>query len=267
MARTAAGRQLTEAHQAAQLALRAGSLRRLVELWQLVDPVDLSGTINVFARAAAILTGQGVDQSAGLALNYYGLFRRAEGVPGTAPAMRLPVRQTQEELAASLRGAGLKGIIDARRAGLGVEQSKSRGLIRVIGAVTKLILTGGRRAIITATEADRQALGFQRVTSGDPCAFCRMLASRGPAYKTEKSADFQAHDSCACSAEPFYRGDGPSEQATEYARQWREAQQHARETDTGSKGTANDALNNFRRYLSGGGTADASPVTDGSPGQ
>lgn len=30
--------------------------------------------------------------------------------------------------------------------------------------------------------------GWRRITDGDPCAFCAMLASRGPAYRTEASA-------------------------------------------------------------------------------
>lgn len=251
MATTPAGVQLTRAHHAAQLAVRAGSLENLVKLWKIVDPTDLSGTIETFAEAAALLAGQGFDRSAGVASRYYSLFRRVEGVPGAPPAAGPAPRPSAEALAGELRGASLKGIIVARRAGLTPDLAKARGLIRVVGALSKLVLTGGRRTLTDLTTRDPVAIGFGRVTSGDPCAFCRMLASRGAVYKTEKSADFESHDGCGCSAEPLFRGGRPPEQAAEYAREWQAAQAQAKSDGTMSSGTANDALNNYRRYLAG----------------
>jgi len=252
MAKTAAGAELTRAHHAAQLAVRAGSLENLIKLWKIVDPADLSGTIDTFVQAATLLAGQGFDRSAGTASRYYSLFRRVEGAAGALPAAGVAPRPPAAELAADLRGAALKSIVSARRGGLGIEQAKARGLIRVAGTLAKLVLSGGRRTLITNVQRDPQALGFGRVTSGDPCAFCRTLAGRGAVYKTEKSADFEAHDGCACSAEPFFRGGRPPEQAAEYAREWNEAQKLAREDGTASTGTSNNALNNYRRYLAGG---------------
>jgi hypothetical protein len=123
--------------------------------------------------------------------------------------------------------------------------------LRVAGALGKLVLTGGRRTLTGIAARDPQALGWGRTTSGDPCAFCRMLAGRGPTYKTEKSADFEAHDGCGCSAEPLFKGGSPPEQAAEYAREWNEAQRLARQDGTSSTGTSNNALNNYRRYLAG----------------
>jgi len=262
MARTPAGAELTAAHQAAQLAVRAGSLDNLVKLWRIVDPTDLSGTIDTFVRAAVLLAGQGFDRSAGTASRYYGLFRRVEGIAGAAPIVGLAGRPTELALTAELRGAALSGIITARRAGLTPEGAKTRGLVKVAGALGKLVLNGGRRTLIDVAARDPQALGYSRVTSGDPCAFCRMLAGRGPVYKTEKSADFHPHDGCACSAEPLFKGGQPPEQAAEYAREWQAAQAQARSDGTMSSGTSNDALNNYRRYLTGEGTATPSPVTE-----
>jgi hypothetical protein len=255
VASTTAGRQVTEAHRAAQLAARAGSLENLLRLWAIVDPANLAGTIDTFAQAAAILAGDGWNNSAGIASRYYGLFRRAEGVPGAATSIIAP-RPRTDALAGLIRGSALSGIIDARRAGQSPDLAKASALKRVMGTVSKIILTGGRRTIIGSTLNDRQALGWGRVTSGDPCAFCRMLASRGAVYKNEKAAEFEAHDSCACTAEALYRGDAIPEQSTAYAREWAAAQRAAREDGTASKGTANDALNNYRRYLAGGGNTD-----------
>jgi hypothetical protein len=265
MAQTAAGRQLTEAHRGQQLAVRAGTYENLLRLWAIVDPRDLSGTIDTFVRAAVILAGRDYDRSSGVAARYFNLFRRLEGVPGTASAALAPA-PTAEQMSDQIRGATIASIVRARRAGLTVEGAKRRALTTVLGTVGKLVLNGGRMTIIGSVARDRQALGWGRVTSGDPCAFCRMLASRGPTYRSERAADFHPHDSCGCSAEVIYRGDGASAQATAYAREWQASQAAARRDGTASSGTANDALNNYRRYLSGGSETTApAPETDGSP--
>lgn len=248
MARTAEGAALTREHVAQQLALRAGSLRDLLALWRVVDPTDLSGTIGAFVRAAVILAGARYADSAGLAAGYYRLFRAAERVPGEATPVLAQALPT-EMVAAQIRGAALAGIIDSRRAGRSVEAASRDGFVRAAGALTKLILTGGRMTLLRSVAADRQAEGWQRVTSGSPCAFCAMVASRGPAYTSERTARFEAHDHCSCSAEPYYRGSKVLARNAELAEAWQAAQQQARDAGELRRGTSNDALNAFRRYL------------------
>lgn len=253
MATTALATELTDAHRAAQLAVRAGSLRNLLALWRVVDPANLSGTIDTFTHAAVLLAQAGDAESAGLAAQYYSLFRRAEGIAGAAPAMSIGARPAVDALAGSIRGAALSGIINARRAGKSLAVASDNGLVKVIGTVGKLILAGGRRTIITAVQHDRQALGFQRVTSGDPCSFCRMLAGRGPVYKSDASAGFEPHDSCGCTAETVYQHGGDRDRSAEFAKEYQAAQTWARGNGTLSSGTSNDSLNNYRRYLAAGG--------------
>jgi hypothetical protein len=67
------------------------------------------------------------------------------------------------------------------------------------------VLNAGRETITEAVQSDTQCQGWIRVSDGDPCAFCAMLLGRGPVYK-EESVGFEAHDHCACGAEPFYDG-------------------------------------------------------------
>lgn len=253
MARTPEGAALTRVHTAEQLALRAATLKDLLALWGTVDARDLSTSIHVFVRAAVVLARANNRDSAGLAARYFRLFRDAERVPGTATA-RLAQPAPVDEAAARLRGAALTGIVDARRAGNSVQAAQRAGFIRAAGAMVKLVLTGGRMTVIGSVRDDREALGWGRATSGSACAFCRMLASRGPAYKSKRSADFQAHDACACSAEPTYEGSEPSPQALRYRREWEAAQQlAAKERAEGIErpNTANNALNAYRRYLAG----------------
>jgi len=269
MALTPAGNALTTAHRAQQLAIRAQSLEGLLRMWAAVDVTDLSGTIEVFAQAAALLAGNGFDQSAAAAANYYGLFRRVEIGAGTQIATA--AKPGVDIMAGQIRGAALKGIVDGRKAGMPIGQAKTQGLVRVMGTLTKLVLSGGRNTIIAGTNADRRALGWARVTSGDPCAFCRMLSSRGPAYKTEKSAGFEPHDHCACGPEPVYAGDplagsAAVAQAEQHLWEYSTAQTWARDNVTRGKATSNNALNNYRQWLNAGSPEPGQASTDGDPG-
>lgn len=252
MARTEAGNRLTAAYRAQQLANRAGSIRDLTLLWKAVDPTNLRDTIDVFSQAAAILMDRGYDQSAADGANYFTLFRRVEGARGPAPTVALAARAPLVETRGLLRGSALIGIIAARRAGMSVQESSDKGLVRVIGTFAKLMLAGGNRTVLGAVQRDRAALGWARVTSSDdPCAFCRLLSSRGPVYQSEASADFETHDFCACTAEPVYDGTG-LDQSKEHLQEYRDAQAWARSTGNLSTDTSNNALNNYRRWLAAG---------------
>lgn len=128
-----------------------------------------------------------------------------------------------------------------RRAGRGETetQAKRGGLVVVSGSASRHVLAGGREATLTLVEADQRALGWARVTDSDPCSWCSMLSSRGPAYKTEASASFQAHSACACTAEPvFSRSAAWPGRSREFQRLWYQA----------TKGySGQDAVRAFRR--------------------
>ena len=103
------------------------------------------------------------------------------------------------------------------------EQARNESLVQASGAATRHVLTGGRQSLLTLIEGDVQALGWARVTDGDPCAFCAMLSSRGIVYKSEASAGFKAHDHCACTAEPAYSRSAPLPgRGSEFQRLWNE---------------------------------------------
>lgn len=251
MARTVAGAQLTEAHRRQLLGLRAATLRDLLVLWRMVDVTDLSGTINRWALAAALLARERHREAGGLAARYLELFRRAEGLSGTVP-VEVPDPPVIEALMGELRGAALSGIINARKAGQSVQAAANNGLVKASGSMTSLVLDGARETVLRMVRRDRQALGWQRVTSGDPCPFCRMLASRGAVYKSRRTAEFEAHDHCSCTVEPYYEGSRFTDQALTFRAEWQRAQREAREEREEGKQrrrTKNDALNAYRRYL------------------
>jgi len=251
VARTVEGARLTAAHRRQLLALRAATLRDLLVLWRMVDVTDLSGTINRWALAAALLARERNRAAGGLAARYLELFRRLEGLPGTVP-VELVEPPPVDEAAGELRGAALSGIINARRAGQSVQAAANNGLVKASGTMTSLVLDGARQTVLQLVQRDREALGWQRVTSGDPCPFCRMLASRGAVYKSRRTAEFEAHDHCSCTVEPYYEGSRLTDQALTFRAEWQRAQREAREEREAGitrRKTANDALNAYRRYL------------------
>lgn len=128
---------------------------------------------------------------------------------------------------------------DKIRRGKPARVAQDESFVHAAGAASRHVLTGGRQSLLTLVDADSQALGWARVTDGDPCAFCAMLASRGPVYGSAAAAGFSAHDACACTAEPVYSRSAPwPGRAREFQRLWRETTQNT---------SGRDSINAFRR--------------------
>lgn len=128
------------------------------------------------------------------------------------------------------------------RLGRTERQARDNGLVTASGSASRHVLAGGRQANLTLVQSDKDALGWARVTDGDPCAFCSMLSSRGPVYKSAATAGFKAHDHCACSAEAVYsrRAAWPG-RAREFRDLW--------DAEIAGKYSGKDALNAWRRLL------------------
>lgn len=231
---------LTRRHYVSQLGVRAATSRDVLRLWSTVDPTNLSGTYDRFAQSATVLTRARHATSSGVAADYQERFRKAERVAGRA-AIRLGPQLLHADALNAIRGAGLSGIINARKGGFSPQAAAQRGLVKVLGATTRLVLGGGRGTILESIAADPQTAHWQRVTSGEPCAFCGMLASRGAVFSAD-TADFEAHDHCSCSAEAAYEGSAMPLTSQALRSQW----------DTVTAGlSGNDAINAFRQALNG----------------
>lgn len=112
----------------------------------------------------------------------------------------------------------------------------------VSGVVQKLVQDPARTTYIDNVAQDRQARGWARDAKPGACAFCAMLATRGVVYKSEASADFQAHDHCHCVAVPVYRDE--KYVAPLYVQEWTDLW---KVSTSGLSGNA--ARNAFRRAL------------------
>lgn len=151
----------------------------------------------------------------------------------------------------SLIVTGPANVKSKTRRGKSPEQAARDAVVEAGGSAARHVLTGGRATHLELVRHDTAAIGWARVTDGDPCAFCAMLSSRGPVYKSEASASVvvnpkarralgeQYHDNCACEAEAVYsRTQAWPGRGREFQKLWRDS----------TKGySADDALNAFRR--------------------
>ena len=92
----------------------------------------------------------------------------------------------------------------------------------------------GRDLLDRVSRGDRRVRGWARVTDGNPCAFCAMLASRGAVYRSHQSAGTTGdprpdsmegltkyHPGCHCQTVPVYsREDHVTAESRRLAEEW-----------------------------------------------
>jgi hypothetical protein len=235
MARTDVGAALTAEHRSRQLSVRAQTVREFQTLFTLWDPAR-PATFDRLVTATVPLIDLRRGTSAGIAADYFAAFRMAEQVDGPS-SPRLAGLAPREKLLTSLYVTGRNQIGRSVAAGLSPQAAVRTAFVTMSGAVSRHVLDAGRTTIIDSAVADPKTVGWQRVTDGDPCSFCAMLASRGAAYRQD-TVGFQAHDHCGCTAEPRYEGSRMTSDAQRWRSLWNES----------TRGTSGrDALNAFRR--------------------
>lgn len=246
MAATRQARRLTEGHRLAQANLRKLAVTQLAALWGLLEPDRLDESTPGWITANTALVGALRRQSAVLAGGYLQLFREAETGDGDVTQMLADV--PPESVSTSLAVTGPIAVKTLIGRGVPRPAAYNKAFAFMSGAATRHILDGGRQTLIDTASADPHALGWSRVTDGSPCAFCALVAGRGPVFHAESSADFEAHDGCGCTAEPIYDADAPwPGRNREFQGMYRTAVKEARADGTLQRGTSNDALNAFRR--------------------
>lgn len=219
--------------------------------WRLLDVANIDGTRASWERAmtSIIVRYQGLSTQA--AEDYLARYELAELVSRVGPIARV-----QLDLSASL------GVLDAagpqalkRSIGRGVNPIVAyENLARSVRQETqKLILSGGRGTIVGAAQRDSRAIGWRRVSDGDPCAFCAMLVSRGPSYTSEAAALAKGnadpyHKGCGCTVEVLYGPWTPNEAEQVYVDQYYTAAEAA--DAAGEPRTADTVL--YRMRADGG---------------
>lgn len=242
MAVNAAAARLTEAHRLAQARLGARTTTRILDVWPLLDLAALDDTFPRWLRSTVPIIQANRQASSTLAANYYRTFRTVSlGLDSDPFAPVLAGPASLDAVTGALVLTGPATIKRALTRGMPLSQAEALAQTESARAAMYHSLNGGRETIAASVAADPKAVGYARAASGDACAFCAMLASRGPVY-SEDTVDFEAHPGCHCEPEPqFSRNDPWPDGSRDYQRMWNESQDGVPKADRG--------LNAFRRHL------------------
>lgn len=191
---------LAETHRLQQIAVRGITLRQLAGIWPSFDITDIDGTWPAVQEALTALIWLRHSQSSRLSAAYYQTARRAAGI-GATDSIVLAAPPPLEQIDRSLTFVGPVGAKMLLASGR--KDAAQQTFVKVSGSVGRLVLNGGRDTLLQSAQADTRRVGWERVTGGNACEFCSMLADRGAVY-SEDSGDFEAHDHCSCSAEPVF---------------------------------------------------------------
>lgn len=246
MASTATGSQLTRAQRSDQARIRNQAVAEFLNLWPLLNPRDIDTTSQSWTALAIELVRRYRALSAQRAGQYYTALRLAETTELAPPVISLATAPVQA-ISTSLLVTGPIGLKARIGKGMPIEKASKLALVQASGAVARHVADGGRQTLIGTAEADALAVGYARITDGNPCPFCAMLASRGFVYRSRESANFahngvdRYHDHCGCTVEPaFSRGQALPAANERYEKLWIESTR-------GKSGK--DAINAFRDAL------------------
>lgn len=143
------------------------------------------------------------DGTSALAADYYDETREAAAAAGRYRAE--PIVPERDE---KIR-RGLLWVVKAF--GEGSDSTPESRLAEVV----QLEVSKPHRETITGNlQRDPRGAGWKRITRGDGCKFCRMLAAKGAIYRTEVTSRFAAHANCNCTAQPWFEGQPIGEEAS-----------------------------------------------------
>jgi hypothetical protein len=218
----AAQAALAAAFYGAQAWLAVAATRDILQIWQALNLRDVRQSWPALRTALAALIRDRYGPASALGTGYYQQARRAAGVLGEAPRVVVPPLP-EPLITATLDSTGPYGLLGRIKTGQQLAQANENTGVVLSGAAQRLISNGARQAVLRSVEADAKAVAWMRVTSASPCAFCALLSGRGPVYHSEKSAGFEAHNSCACVAAPcFSHEDVAALKDNPLAAQWKQ---------------------------------------------
>lgn len=253
-----AGAEEAQRFRRTQALLAAQMARQVLRVWrELMNPAKADASWPAVRAALIPIVQQARAQSAVLAGAAYMEARRAAGVPDGSFDPEGPLQLAIDRLEASLDVTGPVEFKKAIAAGKSPQQAMDAAAVRMVGSTQYLALEGGRSVMKQSVASDEMATGWSRVTDNDPCAWCAMLASRGPVYKSAKTAGDPRqggntyHDHCGCQAWPAFTLDEPFVGLAENLYDdWRRV----------TRGTGGrDAVNAFRRWWESEGRAGYAP--------
>ena len=137
------------------------------------------------------------------ATRFYNARRLLAGFATIRPAVTPP--DDAAHIGAVIDSTGLGMFLHMVKGGAQMADAAASGRAALCGAVQRLVMQGGRDAVLAASKADPDSTGIRRVTGGT-CDYCENLAAEGVTVDQE----FPAHDSCECTADPAFGGESQS---------------------------------------------------------
>lgn len=218
------------AYTTAQAAITVHMVRAVVRLMRLLGIPLTAPDRQRFAQRLfpELQAARGASYQLAVGLMNYSAHAAGEPLPPVAPIApydvdavvkvlersTAPVQRAIAQAATKPAAPAPLSIID-RRTGLPIDNlgnpDSPRVVVRIAentgAAAARHAHQAGREAIIATANNASDEIGWARVTTtAHPCVFCSMLASRGPVYHSDKTADFRAHDHCSCTAVLVYYG-------------------------------------------------------------
>lgn len=171
-----------------------------------LNPANLDASFPTYLRSALALVSAGRGLAVKTATDYFGAAKRGSGFDEAIPALGAP----KLDIYGATQALLMTGPVSIRKqlsTGVGLIAAMDSAKKQTLAVGKRLTLEASRDHLIRLTKEDDKALGWSRVSDGQPCHFCAMLLSRGPVYTSKSTARFKAHNGCGCSARPFFEGD------------------------------------------------------------
>ena len=214
MALTSEGKRLTEAHRKQQILLSTRPMAKARLIYGgVLDVADLDRSSILWSELTQQAILDGYVDSMTLAAAYMDRYALAE--IGHTESIVTPAMD-RAAVATDLRIKGPVAIKTKIGQGVPPDEAKRQAMTRLLQSVQQHVLAGGRDLIDKTVRYSGKDSRYRRVTDGKPCAFCAMLAGRGPVY-TEESVDFRSHGGCGCTGEQVFGEWVP----TDLEAQWR----------------------------------------------
>ena len=220
-----------------QKRMSARMVRDLRRVWPALDFTRLDATYPVWASSVEQVVRHYEDDSIDRTRQYMETFYGREGITGRPAPYVLVPRAPQEKLDALLHSQAVAGIKKSTAMGSPLVQTLDRTFSTTSMSMVRVVRDRSREYVRQTSLTDDRLGGWQRIGTGDTCAFCQMLLSRGAVY-SEKTVRFASHLNCACEVMPAY-GD-QAKPVEEYRRSDRRTNWLQRDDDSGKKQIAAD---------------------------
>ena len=170
MATTSEATLLTDQHRRRQVALAVTADSQMRRTWDAtLDPANLEATQPIWKRAMLDTLTKWWKVSADTAAQYLPRFRQAEIGDG---GIEVGIPRFDRALAGrQLEWGGMVNVLWHVAMGQTREAAYTAARELFLGMFHEAVLTGGRMTIQEWARRDSRAIGWRRVSDGNPCAF------------------------------------------------------------------------------------------------